>query len=230
MYTKSLDGVFMGKKKKNVSQEGTSRSRMRRNRVPVVYVDPMSGIEYHVDVGHLISYASRLEGLFVKRDVRKIKHLYHELVNDLIIEFDPFKYKLAVVAYMLAKFLSKPRMWSRKGIAGYVRKIGRAISDFVFFAKKGNLNRMMGSLDKITHEINNLDAYDQRYVSSLLENTYIKIGATMYAKGISLHTASQKTGIPPHKILEYIGKTTMADRLKSRISPRERLSWVENLL
>ena len=181
-------------------------------------------------IRHLISVASRLQSLFRKRDVRSLRKFYNEMVNNIVIEFDPFEFRLTVIARMLSKFLSKPRLSRRPGISRFARKIDRALSDFVFFSKKNNISRMFGSLDKIAQEIDKLDSRDKRYVSTLLENTRVKVAATMYAKGISLSVASENTGVPPHKILDYIGMTVMADRLKAGVDVRKRLSWLKTML
>ena len=178
----------------------------------------------------LILLVSKIQSQFRKKDVRNLKKVYHEIINDIVIDFNPFEFRLAIIVHMLTKFISKPRLWKRPGIAGLTRKIDSALSDFIFFSKKDNLTRMLSSLDKITYEINDLDAYDKKYVGTLMENTKVKIAATMYAKGVSLSVASENTGIPSQRILGYAGKTMMADRLMAGVSVKKRLSWLDEMI
>ena len=188
-----------------------------------------AGIEA-ADVRRLIGLASKIQDLFRNKDIRGLKKTYQELVNDLVVDFDSYTYKFAAITHMLSKLLTKPRMWKRKGITGYMKKIDTSISEFIFFAKKSDFARMGESLDKASQDISSLDQFDQRYVNNLIDNTYLKIASTIYAKGASLGVASEVTGIPKQRIMEYIGKTTMVDRFKSGIEMRKRLSWVEDLL
>lgn len=171
--------------------------------------------------------AKEIKKAFKERSVKKIKRVQYECIEHIAVEFNHNVFNLAILCFMLNKMISKPRYWRKKGIAGYLKKIETSLDKLAKSYKKEE--EVSQILEKLMSTVNTLDIYDKRFVHGLIENAKIKIGSTLYAKGITLGVAVDLSGANKNEIMEYIGKTTMPERLKEPIDIRERMKKVRNI-
>ncbi len=174
--------------------------------------------------------AQKIRSAYKKRDARKLKKVYHQCLNELVIEFDYHIFRLALISYMLTKLVTKPRYWRSESIRRYLSRIDSAFNQVIRGGIRHDYQKISKGLDRILELVNSLDAEDQRYVNSLVEGGKVKIAATLYAKGLSLSRVADLTRVDKHKILSYVGKTTMADKVESGITMQMRLNKLRRML
>ncbi len=88
------------------------------------------------------------------------------------------------------------------------------------------MRKVVGDLLEL---LNDVDKRDRRYINSIIHTTKIKIGASLYAQGVSLGKASYLSGAAKNDILKYAGKTLISDRFGKTYSIMERVKHVRGL-
>ncbi len=158
---------------------------------------------------------------FTNRRFSKLRRIHEKIVNNLIQNFSSQTYDLCLISYVLSKVLSKPRFFkNREGM--------KRIEELLFQLSKSNNKRDV--LNKLKEEILKLEEDDPRFIFDLFTKARIKVGATLYAKGVSLGKVSKITGIPKEEILSYAGKTLMFDRIKEEKTMKSRVKILEKLI
>ena len=161
---------------------------------------------------------------FKDRNVKFLKKIQYECIEHMAIEFNHNIFNLAIICYMLSKMISKPRYWQTRSISGYLNKIEKSLDDII---KNANNERKVSKiLQDIMDTVMNLDVKDKRYLYNLIEGAKVKIGSSLYAKGMTLGVASDLSGAEKNEIMEYVGKTTIHENIKEPIDIKERMKKV----
>lgn len=177
----------------------------------------------------LAQLANEVALAFSKKDARALRKINDLCIESVAIDFEPDTYDLALLSYVLAKILSKPRYWKKRGIAAYLDAIRDSLSECSAWAKKGNERAFSSCIKKTFKLIDRLDSSDRRFVIKMQEKAKLKVAATLYAQGISLGQASEITGIEKREILSYAGQTMMFDRVKEERTIHDRLKVVRKI-
>ncbi|MBM3229837.1 hypothetical protein FJZ26_05375 [Candidatus Parvarchaeota archaeon] len=167
---------------------------------------------------------------FKERDIRALRKLNDRFVAAMALGFERKTYDLAIISYVLAKVLSKPRYWNRPNIAGYFSAIQAGLKAASDATKSGDEKKAVASIENVIGQIKNLDASDKRFTTDILTKARLKAATTIYAQGFSIGNASQATGVEKREIMSYAGRTMMFDRLKPEITINERLKKLRKIL
>lgn len=89
--------------------------------------------------------------------------------------------------------------------------------------------KYLTALDNLEETVREMESEDPRFVKSLMEKGRLKTAAILYAQGISLSLASELTGVPKQDIMDYSGKTMMADKVMDTVSMRERIKSAKKI-
>ncbi|MCD6227656.1 hypothetical protein J7J90_04135 [Candidatus Micrarchaeota archaeon] len=157
------------------------------------------------------------------KDIKRIKSVEKKCVGELVLGFNKNLFNLALLCFMISKLLSKDR-YSK---SPYIIKVDEYFNLLKTHIKERDYISMRKIITKMIKLINTLDEADKKYINKLAYNGKVKIGAKLYAQGLSLSTASKLTGADKFDILSYIGKTLMADRVKTYKPISKRLKEVE---
>jgi hypothetical protein len=166
---------------------------------------------------------------FRQRKQKELRKQNDTLVKNAVLSFSTAAYELAVLAYVLSKIVSKPRFFHTE-MLGAIREVERMLNMLVRLPETASEEELQQAFEGIKKSIAQLEKEDPRFLTSLVSKGQLKIGATMYAQGISLGRASEITGMNKQDILDYAGKTMMFDRLKEEKSIHERLKTARRLL
>ncbi len=172
----------------------------------------------------ILEKVKEIKKAFKGRKIKKLKRIQYTCIEHIAIEFDHNVFNIAIICYMLSKLISKPRYWQTKGINGYLQKIENSFDRLIKFSD--NEQKISKTLQDIMDTVNTLDIRDKKYVHNLIEGAKIKIGSSLYSKGMTLGVASDLSGAERIEIMEYIGKTTTYERLKEPIDIKERMKKV----
>lgn len=166
---------------------------------------------------------------FKKRDQRKLRKLNDALLRALVPHFSKSLFSLTVLSYVLSKITSKPRFLSRE----YEPRMFSIENKIDLLARNayGKSDEEIAMLFKeIEDSIRELEKEDPRFIVDLMSKGNLKVGATVYAQGISLGVASSITGMNKQDILSYAGKTMMFDRVKEEKSIQDRMQVARRLV
>jgi len=157
---------------------------------------------------------------FSKKNQKKMRKTNDKILAELMISFTKEMFNLAVISYVLSKVLAKPRFYGR----AYKEMMDRILQVL------GHMERSAGDPEKyniaagnLEETIGQMESEDQRFVKSLVEKGKLKTAAILYAQGMSLSLAAEVTGMSKQDIMDYSGKTMMADRVTEAVDISDRV-------
>jgi len=162
-------------------------------------------------------------------DVRAMRKINSKCVEETALRFQQPTYNYALITYVLAKILSKPRYFQHgrgKEALSTVDKLLRACEAA---AKEADYAALLSSQGKILSAMERIDEEDRRFVKGILQKARLKIASTLYAQGISLGNASDITGADKREVLLYAGQTMMFDRLREKKSIEGRMKELREI-
>jgi hypothetical protein len=156
---------------------------------------------------------------FLKKNQKKMRKTNDKILAELMLSFSKEMFRLAVASYVLSKILSKPRFYGRAYKEAFER-MAQVLGHMERSA--GNPEGYNIAADNLEETIRQMESEDPRFVKTLMEKGKLKTAAILYAQGMSLSLAAEETGISKQDIMDYSGKTMMADRVAEavRISDR----------
>ncbi len=157
------------------------------------------------------------------RDLREVTSL---CTSKLAVDEQPIHFTLALLSYVLAKLIQKPRYRTPQLFAKVLHYFAKSEEQ----VRKNRLKEAQQSLESALSAVGILEKKDPRFVYNIVEKGRTKIAALLYAQGLSLARAVSLTGAQKHEVLEYSGKTVMADRFGKSISVDERLKYARKIL
>ncbi len=167
-------------------------------------------------------YSGELLAAFKKRKQSRLRKLNDRILRDAVLSFTASYYELAVISYVLSKIVSKPRFLRSeygKGIAG----IEKALESLSTVSPDAGPEELFPYFRRVQAAIARLESRDPRYLIDLFSKGRLKMAATLYAQGISLGLAAEKSGIDKQEIMDYAGDTMMFDRLKEEVDIEKRM-------
>lgn len=165
---------------------------------------------------------------FKERNQKKLRKLNDTIMKEALLDFTKPIYELAVLSYILAKIVSKPRFLVKEN-KHLLKKIETDIRVLTKILDREE-DEVLKGFQNVSGSITDLEKIDRRFVRNLVSKGSLKTAATMYAQGVSLGLASQMTGMSKQDILDYAGKTMMFDRVKEELSVKERLKAARRLI
>lgn len=162
-------------------------------------------------------------------ELSQLKKISDRCISSFALEEDPWLLEIAIISYVLAKVLEKPRYWDKKIKKEFVEKVRERLKSAVKSLEENRLEDMKGYLKSISDDLKAFDTEDKRYVSSLFHKARLRSASYLYAQGFSLSSAIALTGTNKSDVLSYSGKTLMHDRAGKTKSIEERLKNVRKL-
>ena len=157
---------------------------------------------------------------FLKKNQKKMRKTNDKILAELIVSFTKEMFSLAVISYVLSKVLAKPRFYGR----AYKEMMKRIMQVLGHMERSsGNPDEYLVAAGNLDETISEMESEDQRFVKGLTEKGKLKTAAILYAQGMSLSLAAELTGMPKQDIMDYSGKTMMADRVAETLSMQERV-------
>ena len=136
-------------------------------------------------------------------DVIELRQLSDHTVHNSSIFQDEDSISIAVIIYALFK-ISKNEKELDKEI---VTEFDTAKS----YLLENNIQEYRNRIKKLFHLISLTDSKTRFYVREVIEHALIKKGSRIFEHGISLARVSSILGISQWELMDYIGKTNIAD-------------------
>ena len=157
---------------------------------------------------------------FSKKNQKKMRKTNDKILAELMISFTKEMFNLAVISYVLSKVLAKPRFYGR-AYKESMERVDQVLGHMERSA--GNPEEYLVAAGNLEETIGAMESEDQRFVKGLVEKGKLKTAAILYAQGMSLSLATELTGMSKQDIMDYSGKTMMADRVQEAVGISERV-------
>jgi len=168
-------------------------------------------------------------GAFKSRKQRNLRKLNDRILREATINFTKPLFRLAVLSYILAKIVQKPR-FLKPEYAEQLKNIENALKTAAESVGRVPDSEVLKNFKKVETTITSLEKKDRRYLIGLVGKGELKTAATMYAQGISLGVAAEMTGMEKQEIMDYAGDTMMFERLKEELNIKERVKTARGFL
>ncbi|MEM3555173.1 MAG: hypothetical protein QXF56_00390 [Candidatus Micrarchaeia archaeon] len=162
-------------------------------------------------------------------ELSELRKISDRCVSSFAIGGEKELLDIAIVSYVLAKVLEKPRYWIKRVKKEFIEKVEESLHNAVVSLEENKPDEMKIYLSSISEELKALDTEDRRYVQSLFNKARLKFASYLYAQGFSLGNAIELTGTSESAVLSYSGKTLMHDRVGKTKSISERLKNVRKI-
>jgi hypothetical protein len=162
-------------------------------------------------------------------DVRAMRKINDRCIDETALKFQQPTYNYALVTYVLAKILSKPRYFKRGSAKGALSSIDKLLRACEGAAKEADYAALLAAQGKIIATMEKMDDEDRRFVKGIMQKARLKIASTLYAQGLSLGNASDIAGADKREVLLYAGQTMMFDRLLEKKGMEERLKELREI-
>ncbi len=166
---------------------------------------------------------------FKRRDQRKLRKLNDKILRNAVLKFSYKLYDMAVFSYVLSKIISKPR-YASKEMEKFMEPLELDLKQMAKSADECSEEEWKIQSKLFENDIEHLEGEDPRFIISLMQKGKLKVAVTLYAQGISLGLASERTGMNKQDILDYAGKTMMFDRLKEEKGILERVRVLRKMV
>jgi hypothetical protein len=158
-----------------------------------------------------------------ERDVRSMRKINDRCIDETAVKFGTHTYHYALISYVLSKVISKPRYYKQIRAKESLAKVSALLKQCEGFAKSADYSSLLSCQDKILTSIEKMDETDRRFVKGIITKGKLKIASSLYAKGISLGSASEMTGTDKLELQLYAGQTMMFDRLREKKTIKDRM-------
>jgi len=162
-------------------------------------------------------------------DVRAMRKINNRCVEETALRFQQPTYNYALITYVLAKILSKPRYFRQGRGKELVSVVDKLLRNCEGLAKTAEYGALVACQGKILTSMEKLDDEDRRFVKGILQKAKLKIASTLYAQGISLGNASEIAGADKRELLLYAGQTMMFDRLHEKKGMEQRMKELRGI-
>ena len=154
-------------------------------------------------------------------ELYRLKELSDNVIHNATIFQDKDSISIAVTIYSMAKIYTS------------VRNLDALITNYLTNAKdyleKGNFNKYEDEIKLLIKDITRKDKKTKFYIMEVLERAQIKKASKMYEHGISLGQVADALGVSLWELMDYVGKTRIADKFVYKTKLHDKLLFTRTL-
>lgn len=144
-------------------------------------------------------------------DVRSLRDLSNRVINSSSVFQDESIITIAIVTYSLSKIYERTDYRKYPGWHLFHETTANSLREALFALEKNDLEIFEKNLKNIMNIIERLDKKLKDYIKDVVKNSQIGRGSRLHEHGLSLGRTAELLGINKWELLEYIGKTGIAD-------------------
>jgi len=164
------------------------------------------------------------------KDVRGLKNINHDCTMAMVLQNDPEFLNIGILSYMFSKIFAKPKFWKQGKMSQAMNQFRNYMDKLTIYSKRDDSLSIDRTVKAMITLLETLESQDKKYIRSLEDSARLKMGSRLYAQGLSLGSASHKVNINKKEIIEFVGKTMMADRVPSKKQMTERVEELNDYL
>ncbi|MBS3133182.1 hypothetical protein J4470_03585 [Candidatus Woesearchaeota archaeon] len=155
-----------------------------------------------------------------KGDSFRLKELSNSNIHNASIFQDEDSLSIGVVIYALSKVIE--RMYNKKIVVASLRSASDALSS-------GNDSKYRSVIGDLIKSVQTEDLRLKKFVFSAIEQAQVKKGSVLYEHGLSISRVAAILGISKWELLNYVGKTKIAEQSSELIPTEKRLILARRL-
>ena len=163
------------------------------------------------------------------RDIAALRRISHYTIGMAAIDNGEDIFYVSLAAYMLAKLITKSHYFRHQGRNEFIAKMIDIIDKALEGLENSRPDIYGRRIRQMIMEMREHEIEDPRYVHDLETKSRTKLATLLYAQGFSLSRAAEITGTHKRDLLQFAGRTLMADRVGRTKPMAERLSHVRTL-
>lgn len=177
-----------------------------------------------------INSVKELKMLYQRDDSLKLKNLSEKLIHESALNSDKLKARIACIAYVLYKHLSKEHVTANARYLFFKNRILAGVDRLIDALEKKNFHDAWTQVNDLIHLLNQLDHELGHYSELTFEKAQTKLASSAYALGLSLQQASYLTDANTKLTFNYVGVTRMHDEIPETGTIMERLQLLKQVL
>ena len=158
------------------------------------------------------------------RDIIELKHLSDATIGNASIFQDQDSISIGVLVYSFAKVLE--RGFQNEKLYDKVFKLVERAKDSLM---KNDIDNYRICIKDIFTIIKQMDSRLKMFIEQVLDKAKIQKGSRIFAQGISLARVADMLNISRWELMNYVGKTKIADTEYEGILVKERIKLVRDL-
>ena len=169
----------------------------------------------------LISILSNAIEILKKGDILGLKELSNHTIHNASIFQDEDSVSIAVIIYSLSKILERGKPDTNKVIT--------LMQESIKNLEKGNVESYKAIVKELFRFVSQVDTKLKLYIEEVVRQAEIKKGSKIYDHGVSLGQAASILGISQWELMNYVGKTRIADVEYERPDVIEKIRFTRGL-
>ena len=163
------------------------------------------------------------------RDVMDLRKLSNDAIHNASLYQDDFSLSLAVITYALAKSITRNKLRENKDVAKGYQQI---INKLDFIKKSIEQDKAAQAKQAIKSSFISINEVDEKfglYIKEVIDQAKIKKGSVLHEQGASIARSAELLGLSEWELMNYIGKTTIAEEVTKGIPIAERMALAKKL-
>jgi len=157
------------------------------------------------------------------KHIIELKDLSNHTIHNASVFQDHCSVSIAVLIYALSKIIERKQdSLDYDNILNLLKRLKENIQN-------NEDSKFNTSIKKLFSEISKLDSKIKLYVQEVINQAQIKKGSKLCEHGLSCAKASEVLGISQWELMNYIGKTNLAENVPEIINVRARLKFARGL-
>jgi len=144
-------------------------------------------------------------------DTKTLRDLSNRIINSSSVFQDEDIITIAVMTYSLSKIFERTDYRKYSGWHLFSETTINSLTEALFDLENNNLKNFEGRIKNILDIISKLDNKLKNYIREVIYNAQIARGSRLYEHGLSLGRTAELLGINKWDLLEYSGKTGIAE-------------------
>jgi len=165
-----------------------------------------------------------------KDDIRKLRDLSNKVINSSSVFQDEDMITMAVITYSLSKIFERTDYRKYSGWHLFFETTINSLRGSLFALENNHIENFEKEIKNIIDVIDKLDNKLKNYIKDVIRDAQIARGSRLYEHGLSLGRTAELLGIDKWDLIEYAGKTGIAEvREGMTVNVEKRLRFARGL-
>ena len=164
-----------------------------------------------------------------EKDVVSLKELSNSTIHSASTTQDEDSISFAVLAYSLFKIFERSDYENLGSWDLFSHNADVYLKNAYDYLNRKNIDKYRSSVNDFLKSIDDLDKKLRDYIKDVLEGARVSKGSRLYEHGLSLGRTAELLGISQFELMDYVGKTGIADVTPTTVDIKKRLAKARSL-
>ncbi len=163
-------------------------------------------------------------------DITKLRDLSNHTLHDASILQEESSIQIAVIVYSLSKIFERENYQNYKSWKYFYKNLMLYLENAIKYLERKDENNYTKTTKTLIYFINKLEFKLRHYIIEVMEKARIHKASRIHEHGISVGRTSELLGISQFELMEYLGKTGIADiNLNISMDIKKRIEFARSL-